>query len=124
MSKKDTSRRKRLEERRLKRRISQAIEFGFIIGVLILEIVIGRLPDTPNWFFSPLYYGLLFGTVIAVFCALIIWIERGEKSEVEELEDKLEQLIKTQTQSINRLTNEIRKDRKRRKKKDGTGNSG
>ena len=96
----------------MKRRLSRIIEFILIMGVLALELILSQLPNTPQWFGTPLYYGLIFGVLIIGFWFLWVWADTGEKTEIDELEERMEQLFDKQTKAIDRLTKEIRKERK------------
>jgi len=112
MAKKKKGKRQRLQKRIMGRRLGRIIEFILIMGVLTLELIIGRLQNAPQWFGTPLYYGLLFGILIIGFWVLWVWADTGEKTEIDELEEKTDQYYHNITKSIDRLTREIRKERK------------
>ena len=105
MVKKKKGRAERLKQRIVKRRISKLIELGLIVGVLTLELVIGRLPDSTDWIGTPLYYGLVFAVLLIGFW--VIWVFEGEKTDLDELEYRMEQLFDKQLLAINRNTKAI-----------------
>jgi hypothetical protein len=96
----------------MKRRLGKLLEYGLIAGVLVLELVIGKLPDAPEWFGTPLYYAFVFGVLLIGLSIFWVWADTGEMSEIDELEERMEQLFDKQTKAIDRLTKEIRKERK------------
>ena len=96
----------------MRRRLSLIFGVLFVVGILFVEIFVGSLVETPEWLFTPAYYGLAVVLLLVGFALLFLWNETGEKTDIDELEERLEQLSRTQTQAINRLTKEIRKERK------------
>jgi len=77
---------------------------------MLAEILLGDLGEA--WLGTPAYYGLIFVALIVGFGFLWVWNETGEKTDIEEIEERMEQLFLKQTQSIDKLIREIRKERK------------
>jgi len=96
----------------MKRRLGRIIEFALIAGFLTLELVIGRLPDTPQWYATPLYYGLVFGALLIGFWFLWVWADTGEKTEIDELEEAMEQHFGNLSKDSKRIVNELKKIRR------------
>ncbi len=96
----------------MRRRISLIVGAILTVGTLVGGVFLGTLTNAPKWFDSPAYYGLVFTALILGFVFLFIWNETGEKTDIDELAERMEQLFERQTLSIDRLTKEIRKERR------------
>jgi len=96
----------------MRRRISLIVGAFFVIGILFAEIFLSSLGETPEWLGSYHYYGLVLAGLLIGFALLFLWNETSERTDIDELEERMEQLFLKQTQSIDKLTREIRKERK------------
>lgn len=114
MGKKQKARAKSEHMRRriMRRRITLVVGTTLVLGTLFAELFISLLAQKPEWLGSPAYYGLVLAGFIIGFALLFLWNETSDKTEIDELEERMEQLFLKQTQSIDRLTKEIRKERK------------
>lgn len=104
-------RKEHLVRRKMRRRLSLIIGFIFLITPIALEFILSRIGDEPEFFVSWAYYGLVIVLALMGFGGLIYWAESNEKTDIDELEEHMEELFKNQTSAINKLADEIRKER-------------
>lgn len=102
----------RMRRRIIRRRISLILGVLLVVGTLVAELLFSSLVEQPTWLGSPAYYGLVLLGLLVGFALLFIWNETSGKTDMDELEERMEQLSRAQTQAINRLAREIRKERK------------
>ena len=107
------------------RRIRLIIELIFVMASVGILPLLEQLGQTPNWIGSSIYTILVIAVVIVLFGVYWVWLEAGEKTEVEELEERLEQLshtqiqaLKQQTRAMDKLIYEIKKGVKDARSKD------
>jgi outer membrane murein-binding lipoprotein Lpp len=107
---------KRMRGRVMQRRVRLIIEFAimvFSIVIIPLFSTFVALPPT-KWGSTPAYYFLGLLAPVVGFGILFLWTEAGEKTEIDELENKVNKLtdkIDALTNKMDVLINEIREDR-------------
>jgi len=110
MAKKHKAKSEHMRRRIMRRHISLIIGAVFVIGTMTAETLLGDLGEA--WLGTPAYYGLMIVGLITGFGFLWVWLGTGEKTETDELEERMEHLFRKQTLSIDRLTKEIKRERK------------
>jgi hypothetical protein len=109
---------KKLLQGRIKmRRINLAIQFLFVIASIVVIPILDKLGRTPNWIGTPLYAVIVALIVFLIYAFFWIWIESGEKNEVDQLLEITEKGFGKLTDSVDNLANEIREDRNGRNNK-------
>ena len=80
-----------------------------IIGILGLEVILSNWQGSPDWYQSPLYYVLLFVVVIIVFAFIFFWAETRGKTDIDELEERIDQRFDNIEKTIKRENDNIKK---------------
>ncbi|MFC1914320.1 hypothetical protein ACFLXF_03515 [Chloroflexota bacterium] len=97
---------KKMRGRVMKRRLGRLFEFILFVGILVLEITFSQMPNTPDWFRTPIYYGVIFGLLAIVLWGLWVFVDT-EETDLDKFEGRMEQLFEEQTKAINRLIKKL-----------------
>lgn len=80
--------------------------------MLSIELVIGRLPDSPQWIGTPLYYSLVFGVLVIGFWVLWVFADTGGKTEIDEVEERMEAQYQNLLKTNKLILKELKKIRR------------